>query len=76
MKTETKTMGVKGAALVLVVVTVLVGAVGYVALSAVASESTNTTQSSGCTPASGVVCQQHDHANTAGAGELIASPVR
>ncbi len=76
MKSEAKTMGVKGAALVLVVVTVLVGAVGYVVLSVVASESTNTAQTSGCAPASGVTCQQHDHANTAGAGELIASPVR
>jgi hypothetical protein len=47
------------AALVLVVAAVVVGAVGYVVLSAVASESTITTSS--CAPAAGPQCTGHAH---------------
>ncbi len=59
------------AALVLVAATVIVGAVGYVVLSVVASDSTATTNSAGCTPASSPTCA-HSGSGGASPGELIA----
>jgi hypothetical protein len=64
-------MAPRTAVLVLVAATVLVGAVGYVVLSAVASESTATTNGGGCTPAANPQCAGHTHTST-GPGELIA----
>jgi hypothetical protein len=62
----------KAAALVLVATTVLVGAVGYLVLTATASTSTNTANSSGCTPAASPECGGHSHASTTRPDELIA----
>jgi hypothetical protein len=64
-------MAPRTAVLVLVAATVLVGAVGYMVLSAVASESTSTTNGGGCAPASNPDCAGHTHAS-AGPGELVA----
>jgi hypothetical protein len=64
-------MAPRTAALVLVAATVLVGAVGYMVLTVVSSESTSTTSGGGCTPAASPTCAGHTHAS-AGPGELIA----
>jgi hypothetical protein len=66
------TMGPRAAVLVLVASVVLVGAVGYAVLSVVASESTNTATSSGCTPAASPACGGHSHTSDSNPGELVA----
>jgi alkylhydroperoxidase/carboxymuconolactone decarboxylase family protein YurZ len=64
-------MAPKTAALVLVAATVLVGAVGYLVLSAVSSENTATTNSGGCIPVHSSECANNG-ATRAAPGELIA----
>jgi hypothetical protein len=71
-RTDTPAISAGAAAVLLVVSVAVVGAVGYAVLSMVASESSSTATSGGCTPAASPECAGHGPTTSSTSNELVA----